>query len=128
MNKFADYPSIITFFISLAVCVILFLIFRVVMLWYWKIDQILKNQEQQSTMLTNIYRKQNRNAARACYYTHRALGDNSKAHEYLLQMIFEELTTVHLKADDRKIKYNSLKEQYSPLFIQIGFEFPAYPY
>jgi len=127
MNKYLfDFWPLISILLGILICVVVLLILRGFMLWYWKINQVLKNQEQQTALLTQLYRKQNRNTARASYYTHRAMGDNARAHHYLLQMVFEELGNTHLKADDHKTKYNNLKAQYSPLFKVIGFEFPEY--
>ncbi|NGM63555.1 hypothetical protein G5B30_16725 [Sphingobacterium sp. SGG-5] len=37
--------------------VIAFLIFRAVMLWYWKVDRIVSNQEQQIATMSAILRK-----------------------------------------------------------------------
>lgn len=51
-------PGIGAFFtigFALLFFVLLFLVFRQVMLWYWKVDKIVKNQEEQNNLLRGIY-------------------------------------------------------------------------
>ncbi|MDR3695931.1 hypothetical protein [Mucilaginibacter sp.] len=45
------FASFIGILLVLAVCIGIFLVFRSIMLWYWKIDVIVKNQEQQIALL-----------------------------------------------------------------------------
>jgi len=40
--------------IIIIVVVLLFLLFRKIMLWYWKIDVIVKNQEEQTRILKKL--------------------------------------------------------------------------
>ena len=39
--------GILMSFVSLFIFIALFLVFRSVVLWYWKVDQIVKNQKEQ---------------------------------------------------------------------------------
>jgi len=45
--------NLITVIIVIAFCVLLFVVLRQVMLWYWKIDIIVKNQEMTNQLLAN---------------------------------------------------------------------------
>lgn len=45
--------NLITVIILIAFCVLLFVVLRQVMLWYWKIDIIVKNQEMTNQLLAN---------------------------------------------------------------------------
>ena len=49
--------GIVQFLIVAAVCLGLFLLLRFVMLWYWRVDEIVKNQEKQNQLLESILRK-----------------------------------------------------------------------
>lgn len=49
--------GMVQFLIVAAVCLGLFLLLRFVMLWYWRIDELVKNQEQQNVLLSQILRK-----------------------------------------------------------------------
>jgi hypothetical protein len=49
-------PNYLLIIIVLAVPLVLFLIFRSIMLWYWKVDTIVENQEKQIALLTDLLR------------------------------------------------------------------------
>ena len=66
--------------------------------------------------------------ARVNYYKFKALGDNKHAYEYLLYMVLHDLTFPEVKAEERKLIYETLKEKYTPFFQSLGYDFPEYPY
>ena len=47
--------TITSLLISLGVIIVVFLIFRAVMLWYWKVNDIVKNQERTNELLEKVY-------------------------------------------------------------------------
>ena len=66
--------------------------------------------------------------ARADYYKYLALGDNKAAHEQLLYIIFYELTEPTLNKENKKLKYDNLKDRYLATFTKLGYEFPDFPF
>ena len=119
---------VIGFLIALVISIVIFLIIRGILLWYWKIDVIVKNLEEQTSSLKLLYQKQNRLDARVNYYKFKVLGDNKQAYEYLLYMVLHDLTFPEVKAEERKLMYETIKEKYTPFFQSLGYEFPEYPY
>lgn len=98
LSEGADIGSLIFgVIITFIICIVIFLIIRSILLWYWKVDVILKNQEQQTALLKQIFEQEDRVDARVNYYKFRALGDNTKAHEFLLYMIMHDLNFPVLK-------------------------------
>lgn len=116
--------TLIAVLFVLAICIGIFLLLRSIMLWYWKVYEIIENQEQQK----KITEQQNRRHARANYYKSLTLGDNKQAYECLLYIIFHDLVDSKLDKESRKLKYESLKERYSKTFSNIGYDFPTYPF
>lgn len=49
--------GLVTFVIGLAILVGLFLLFRSILLWYWKVDTIVKNQEETNALLRDLTNK-----------------------------------------------------------------------
>ncbi|MBE5322139.1 hypothetical protein IM793_23500 [Pedobacter sp. MR2016-19] len=47
--------AFLMFLLGLAVFLIIFLALRQVVLWYWKVETLLKNQNEQTRILTSIY-------------------------------------------------------------------------
>jgi len=45
----------VMFLLGLTVFLIIFLALRQVVLWYWKVETLLKNQNEQTRILTSIY-------------------------------------------------------------------------
>lgn len=56
--------TLVGFLLGLAFLAFLFLILRQVMLWYWKVDKIVKNQEEQNNLLRAIYNSLEENKKR----------------------------------------------------------------
>jgi len=52
-----DQIGIISLIIGLAILLIVFMFLRNVFLWYWKVNDIVKNQEQTNRLLTSILRE-----------------------------------------------------------------------
>lgn len=46
--------SLVSFLIALAIMLGIFLLLRAVVLWYWKVDTIVKNQEETNRLLRSI--------------------------------------------------------------------------
>jgi cobalamin biosynthesis protein CobD/CbiB len=105
-----------------------FLIIRSLVLWYWKVDVIVRNQENQSALLTQMFEQTNRRNARANYYKALALDDKEQAYQHLLYIVFYDLTDPDLKQDVRKAKYESSKTRYADAFTRLGYPFPDYPF
>ena len=53
----SDMGAIIMFFIALAVIIILFIVLRNFILWYYKLDKIARCQEEQTATLKAILRR-----------------------------------------------------------------------
>jgi len=49
--------SIIVLLIALAILILVFLLVRSILLWYWKIDTIVENQEKQIELLKALNKK-----------------------------------------------------------------------
>lgn len=47
--------NIFLFFIGIGICVVIFLVLRQLFLWYWKVDVIIKKQDEQTQLLRGIY-------------------------------------------------------------------------
>ncbi|PVH27060.1 hypothetical protein [Sphingobacterium corticibacter] len=59
--------EVLTFLAAIAISILLFFVFRSVLLWYWRVDEIVKNQQkqiqQQQTIiegLAGLYKSMNR--------------------------------------------------------------------
>ncbi|MDR6943024.1 hypothetical protein [Mucilaginibacter pocheonensis] len=55
-------PEIITILIVFGIAIVIFLVIRSLMLWYWKVDVVLNNQEAQTSLLqkqNNLIQEQN---------------------------------------------------------------------
>lgn len=111
---------IVTTLIFIGILLVVFFIIRALVLWYWKIDVIVKNQETQ----IDIFRRD----ARINYYKYSTLGDKEKAYQCLLYIFFHDLTIPGIAGDMRKQKYQELKASYADLFTKLGYEFPGYPW
>jgi len=46
--------ALFSFLIVVAIAILLFLVLRAIVLWYWKIDTIVSNQQKQIELLTKI--------------------------------------------------------------------------
>lgn len=51
------FGGIITFLLTIAVVVVLFIVFRNIILWYYKLDVIAKNHADQTQLLKAILRE-----------------------------------------------------------------------
>jgi hypothetical protein len=115
---------IVSTLIIIGILIAVFLIIRVLVLWYWKIDVIVRNQEDQ---IKNNEQWLRRNS-RVNYYKFMALGNKEKAYEELLYIFYFDLTDVSIKDNDRKLRYETLKGKYSDLFNNLDRQFPEYPF
>ena len=119
-----------TLLLLLLVPIALFFILRAVMLWYWKVNIIVSNQEKQNELLHHLVHKANGNRrnARTKYLSALAMGDNKLAYECLLYLILHDLTDPELNEEETKDKYTSLKARYAVAFNKLGYSFPDYPF
>lgn len=53
--------SIVAFLIAIGVCIIIFFALRQLFLWYWKVDLIIKKQDEQTQLLKGIYNSMEEN-------------------------------------------------------------------
>jgi len=119
---------LIEFLVGLLISLVIFLVIRSIVLWYWKIDVIVKNQEEQIRLLSQSLEQENRREARINYYKYRMLGDKRQAYESLIYIVYYDLTGPEIKDEARKDKYEKLKSQYIDKFEALGYEFPSYPF
>lgn len=111
--------------LSILLGLALFFILRSILLWYWKVNEIVRNQERQIILIE----QQNRRDNRVNFYKALALGDNEKAYECALYLIFHDLTDPLLTNDDeKKAAHENLKQRYFKTFESMGYEFPKYPF
>ncbi|MES2653496.1 MAG: hypothetical protein V4663_17295 [Bacteroidota bacterium] len=59
-QSYPEYDSsmlsgIILFLFGLGIFIIIFLVLRQLMLWYWKVEVVLKKQDEQTQLLKSIY-------------------------------------------------------------------------
>jgi hypothetical protein len=47
-------PAVIAFIVIIIVSIIVFLALRQFVLWYWKVDKIIQNQEMQNSLLEQL--------------------------------------------------------------------------
>ena len=47
--------SIVVFLIGIGICIAVFLVLRQLFLWYWKVEVIIKKQDEQTQLLRSIY-------------------------------------------------------------------------
>ncbi|MEJ5993443.1 hypothetical protein WG904_03355 [Pedobacter sp. Du54] len=47
--------SIVVFLIGIGICIAIFLVLRQLFLWYWKVEVIIKKQDEQTQLLRSIY-------------------------------------------------------------------------
>lgn len=47
--------SIVMFLIGIGICIAIFLVLRQLFLWYWKVEVVLKKQDEQTQLLRSIY-------------------------------------------------------------------------
>ncbi|GGH20367.1 hypothetical protein FAZ19_09935 [Sphingobacterium alkalisoli] len=59
VSELSGIASVFVFLFSLATAIVIFLLFRGVMLWYWRVDTIVRNQEKQIDQMNTIIRSQN---------------------------------------------------------------------
>jgi len=51
MNNIGAGPAIVTLLTLLGIAIIIFIILRALVLWYWKVDVIVKNQSEQIELM-----------------------------------------------------------------------------
>lgn len=54
---FGETGNFFSLFIFLGICLLIFLAIRSIVLWYWKINAIVENQEKQLDALNSILQK-----------------------------------------------------------------------
>lgn len=118
----------VTALVVLGVFLGIFLIIRSIMLWYWKVDIIVRNQEEQIRLLARSFEQENRRNARVNYYKYATLGDKRQAYESLVYIIYHDLTVPDITQEDRKNRYEKLRPQYQQKCEALGYEFPPYPF
>ena len=55
-----DVPGIFSLLLGIGILILVFLAFRSIMLWYWKVDSIIKNQEKLNELLEELAKKQDK--------------------------------------------------------------------
>ncbi|MFA6246245.1 MAG: hypothetical protein WC615_04850 [Mucilaginibacter sp.] len=109
----------------LAISIVVFLVFRAVMLWYWKIDIIVNELEaikHQVTAQNEYHRKQ----IRIDYYKAKVLGDKQGAYESLLEIVIDDLLKDGLKNEQRENRYVQIQKKHIENFEKLGYSFPEY--
>jgi hypothetical protein len=48
------FQELVIFLIGVAICFLFFLLIRAIVLWYWKIDKIVENQQIQIRILQEV--------------------------------------------------------------------------
>ena len=48
------FQELVAVFLTLGICILIFLTLRALMLWYWKINSIVENQEEQIKLLKEL--------------------------------------------------------------------------
>lgn len=121
----ADSSSLlVTTLIILAIAIGVFLIIRSLMLWYWKVDVIVHNQELQ---IQNAV-EQLRRDAKIRYYSYLAMEDKIRAYEQLLYIFHFDLSDPAINSKDKQALYESLRPKFSKLFDELGYSYPPSPY
>jgi hypothetical protein len=54
------FQELIVFLIIIAICICIFLALRALVLWYWKVDRIVTNQEIQNRLLQDLVQSINK--------------------------------------------------------------------
>ena len=116
--------QIVPFLCTLAIAVVIFLLFRAVVLWYWKVNIIVELLNDHSKILSQLH-GESRSQLRVGYYTALAVNDKAKAHENLLKIVFSEMLIEGTTTDERKKRYDELKEKYHVAFEKTGYPFPG---
>jgi hypothetical protein len=117
--------DLFTALIVIGIALAVFLIFRAVMLWYWKIDIVESKLESISASLYSL-NEANRKQSRINFYKAKVLGDKQSAHESLLEIVFDELLTNGLRNEERQQRYDEIKAKHTPTFEKLGYQFPEY--
>jgi hypothetical protein len=120
-----DSSSFIAITVGLVVFLIIFLALREVMLWYWKVNDIISGLEsikQQVKLQSENHRKQ----LRIDFYKAKVLGDKQAAYESLLQIVIDDLLKDNLKHEQRQQRYTELQKKQSENFERLGYRFPEY--
>jgi hypothetical protein len=115
---------ILPFLCALAIAIVIFLVFRAIVLWYWKVNIIVELLNDHSKILSQLA-DENRTHLRISYYTALAVDDKAKAHENLLRIVFIELLKNDSTAEQRFRHYHELKEKYHIAFEKTGYPFPG---
>lgn len=55
-----DFGSIFAFLFAVGICILIFLALRQIMLWYWKVDTIIQNQEKQIELMEEQIKAQSK--------------------------------------------------------------------
>jgi hypothetical protein len=117
--------SIVGALVVIVIALVLFLVLRAVMLWYWKVDIIVGRLEYMADALDKLT-EDRRKQYRIDYYTAVALKDNQQAYKCLMNIVMDDLLKTRMKNEERKKLYEDLKSQHSSTFEKLGYSFPEY--
>jgi hypothetical protein len=120
-----DSSNIIMAIVGLFFFLLIFLVLREVMLWYWKVNITIEKLESISISVSSL-NEANRKQSRINFYKAKALGDNQSAYESLLEIVFDELLTNGLRNEERQQRYDEIKAKHTPTFEKLGYQFPEY--
>jgi hypothetical protein len=120
-----DSSILAAFIVGIIIFLLLFIVLRALMLWYWKVDVIV-NKLGSIEQLLQIQNEAPRKQARINYYSAKAMGDNRLAYESLLKIIIEELLKPGISNEQRHKLYDELKLKHATTCEIYGYSFPGY--
>lgn len=118
-----DSSSIIGIIFGLAIFVGLFFLFRGILLWYWKVDIIVKNQEETNSYLKSID-TDSANFWATQYKFAKMKGDSNEMLHALQKYIFKRVRQE--TGDDKKRVFEQLKESHGAIMEGLGGKFPEW--
>ncbi len=121
-----DSGAILIFFLfALGIGLVIFLVLRAVMLWYWKIDVIVNKLDVIATA-SQYSADDRRKQHRINYYIGLANKDKQLAYISLMNIIIDDILKTGLNETTRKELYAQNKERFQPVFDKLGYAFPEY--
>ena len=117
--------AVISFLLAVGVGLVILLVLRAVMLWYWKINTIVGELEYLRNSL-DILTHERRKQYRIDYYTAVSMKDNQQAYKSLMSLIMDDLLKTRMSSEERKKLYGDLKAQHTTAFERAGYTFPHY--
>jgi hypothetical protein len=116
---------LISFLFAVGLGLVIFLILRAVMLWYWKIDVIVEKLDRIANA-TELTAESRRKQHRINYYVAVAKNDNQEAYVSIMNIVLDDILKTGIKPEARKELYNKNKERFAPVVEKLGYAFPEY--